>query len=348
VDERFAELDQAVSVSAVLGYVNFSDGRPDPRWQRHLDDAFAVLARRGVAAPHAALFDWLRAGLDRLRGTTPAFRDVAQAEAILAVAAEVPAAYRAFHADLLAHQDDAVLFNAFFLARVCEAALALRAAGDELTPDAVVARLNDFVGHRPVAILETRPQGEPYPHEWHRPVPLYLRGAGVAFGRYHDVVAAALDVLQKTPPDLLAEGHLDLALLDELALDARAYDHGHPANRRPNYVFGEWSPHQLDNQGRYRRYVVRQVTLDAMLARVAEGGEEGRGERLFEAAAVLAGTILMAAGVSGGSAHAHDSSTTLATLLPRIARYRDAFYTRLLAALPPGPLAERLRASSRV
>ena len=36
-------------------------------------------------------------------------------------------------------------------------------------------RLNDFVGHRPIAILETRPQGEPYDHERHRPLPLYLK-----------------------------------------------------------------------------------------------------------------------------------------------------------------------------
>src|SRR5262249_29169859 len=37
-----------------------------------------------------------------------------------------------------------------------------------------------------------------------------------------------------------------------------------------------------------------------------------------------------------------DSSTTLASLLPRIARYRDAFYTQLLARVP-GAHGERLR-----
>ena len=47
---------------------------------------------------------------------------------------------------------------------------------------AVVNRLNDFIGYRPIAILESRPQGEPYEHERHRPVPLFLRGAGVAWG----------------------------------------------------------------------------------------------------------------------------------------------------------------------
>src|SRR5439155_24017097 len=65
-------------------------------------------------------------------------------------------------------------------------------------------------------------------------------------------------------------------------------------------------------------------------------------ELLFEGAAVLAGTVLMATGVSGASPTAHDSSTSLATLMPRIARYRDAFYVHLLQRLPPKHAA-RLR-----
>ncbi len=125
-------------------------------------------------------------------------------------------------------------------------------------------------------------------------------------------------------------------------MDLRAYDHGHPVNRRPNYVFGEWDPHHLDNQGRYRRYVARKITLDALLSRVAEAGPGDRDERLAEAAAVLAGTILMAAGVGGWGPAAHDSTVTLAALLPRIARYRDVFYEQLLGRLS-GPQAARLR-----
>ena len=57
--------------------------------------------------------------------------------------------------------------------------------------------------------------------------------------------------------------------MDELAFDPRAYDHGHPVNRRPNYLFGEWDPHLIDNKGHYRRFVVRQAVLDALLARIA-------------------------------------------------------------------------------
>ena len=57
---------------------------------------------------------------------------------------------------------------------------------------------------------------------------------------------------------------------------------------------------------------------------------------------MLAGTILMGAGVSGAGPSYHDSTVTLSKLVPRIARYRDAFYQRLLKALP-GPHGERLR-----
>src|SRR5262249_20497087 len=56
----------------------------------------------------------------------------------------------------------------------------------------------------------------------------------------------------------------------------------------------------------------------------------------------LAGTILMAAGTSGGSPSAHDSSATLASLVPGIARYREAFYQDLLARVP-APHQARLR-----
>jgi hypothetical protein len=345
VEDRHAQLEQIAP--GLLGYLNFSDGRPDPRWQKRLNDAYTFLAEQGEPAPCQALLDWLSAGLQRLRtGGTAAFRDVTQAENILARAARVLPAYRHHHADLLAHLDDRDLFGPFFLVRVFEAILTQRAAAAdedaETTIAAVLAPLNDFVGHRPIAILETRPQGEAYDHERHRPLPLYLKGAGVAYGPYHDLVARALDILKGTDPAIRAEAQLDLDLLDELAVDLRAYDHGHPVNRRPNYVFGEWDPHHLDNQGRFRRYVARKITLDALLERINAPGPLDRDELLMEGAAVLAGTLLMATGISGNSPIAHDSTTTLATLLPRIARYRDVFYEHLLKRLK-GPHAARLR-----
>jgi hypothetical protein len=344
VEERPADLEPAVSASALLGYLNFSDGRPDPRWQRQLNDAYALLASRHPDAPWTALLDWLGSRLQILHtGGAAAFRDVTQAREVLDLVGRVLIAYRAHHADLLAHLDDRDLFGPYFLARVAEVVLTRRAAnGDGDRVADVVARLNDFVGHRPVALLETRPQGEPYDHERHRPLPVYLGGAGAAWGPYHDLVSRALETLRQTDPALLADANLDLELLDELAVDLRAYDHGHPVNRRPNYVFGEWDPHHIDNQGRYRRYVARKITLDALLARVEEPGPGERAERLAEAAAVLAGTVLMATGVSGAGPTAHDTTTTLATLLPHVARNRDAFYQQLLERLG-GAHGARLR-----
>jgi len=346
VDARDVELGQVVSASGILGYLNFSDGRSDPRWQKQVNEAYGWLDHHGEPAPWKALADWLLRGLERLQQSgSPAFRDVRQAREVLARAAEVLSAYRRHHADLLAHLSDRDLFGPFFLVRVYEAVLAQRANSSEDAPldaAAIVGRLNDFAGYRPIAILETRPQGEPYPHERHRPLPLFLRGAGVAHGPYQAIISKALDILGDTSPSLLAEAHFELALLDELALDLRAYDHGHPVNRRPNYVFGEWDPHHLDNQSRYRRFIVRKIALDALLDRVEQRGAETREESLFEGAAVLAGTMLMAAGISGGHPAAHSSGANLPTLMPPIARYRDAFYEQLLKKMT-GPQVARLR-----
>lgn len=334
--DRLERLEQAASLSGLLGYLNFSDGRPDPRWQKQLNEAFAFCDRDGEAAPWLLLFDLLDAGLAKLAASGgAAFQDVSHARAALTLARSSLTAYRKHHADLLAHVAERDLFQPFFLARVCEAALACRAADSANANEAaVLARLNDFVGYRPIAILETRPRGEPYDHERFRPVPLYLRGVGVGWGPYRDILSRALEILADTDADLLNDAHLDLNLLDELALDVRAYDHGHPANRRPNYVFGEWDPHHLDNDGRFRRYVLRQITLEGLLERVRQPGAADPTELLTEGAAVLAGTILMATGVTGWGPAAHDSSTSLSVLLPKVARLRDAFYERLLTKLP--------------
>ncbi len=346
MDDRSTGLDEAVPLTALLGYLNFSEGKPDPRFQKQFNDAYAWLADHGAAEPCKDLHAALQAKLNALhKSGASAFQQITQADAVLRLAfSQVLAAYRRHHADLLYHRGDRELFQPFFLARVAEAVLAQGPPWNE--DERIVAgartQLNDYVGHRPAAILETRPRAEPYDHERVRPIPLYLRGAGVAWGRYRPLLEKALAILRNTDPGLLAEASFDPNLLDELALDPRAYDHGHPVHRRPNYIFGEWDPHHLDLQGRYRRFVVRDVTLEALLHRIETTRDLPQGELLEEAAAVLAGTILMAAGISGSSPAAHDSTTTLATLIPRVARYRDAFYAGLLDRLD-GAHAQRLR-----
>ena len=285
--------------------------------------------------------------LAALTSSGGAFKNVSQAEAVLNIAfGRVLPEYRRFHADLLFHQSERDLFQPFFLARVLEVVLIQGGPWDQESRivSGALRQLNDFAGHRPVAILETRPRGEPYEHEKVRPIPLFIRGADVAHGRYHDLIAKGLEILAATDRDLLAEGGFDPQLLDEFALDPRAFDFTHPVNRRPNYAFGEWDPNHLDNQGRYRRYVARQITLDALLERVNQPGALERSEALVEAAAVFAGTLLMATAMSGSGPGVYDSATTLSTLVPRVARLRDGFYTALLKKIgDTGPHGARLR-----
>src|SRR5687767_10467797 len=113
------ELARRVPPSGLLGYLNFSDGRPDPRFQRALDEAFAAFGEAGDPAPWESLRGWLQARCDELEASgSSAFRDLAQARAVIDLAlGRALRAYREHHADLLAHQPDAALFTPFFLAR---------------------------------------------------------------------------------------------------------------------------------------------------------------------------------------------------------------------------------------
>ena len=312
--------------------------------QREFPDPLPEGVVRPVT-PWKALGLVLRQGLQKLRETAPAFHQVEQAEAVLRIVFDdfLPA-YRRHHRDLLFHQTDESLFQPFFIGRAVEAVLSEGGpwAETERIIQGAMKRLNDYLGHRPVPVLRTAQKIEPYPHERVRPMPLYIAGAGVAVGRYHDVIEKTLELLRSTGPELLRQAWFDPEILSELSLDPRALDFDHPVNRRPNHHFGGWDPHQIDNQGRFRRFVLQQVTLDAVCQRVENRGEIPYEEMLFEAAAVLAGTMLMGSGISGSGPDTHDSGTTIAKLLPVIAGYRDAFYERLLQRLD-GPHALRLR-----
>jgi hypothetical protein len=334
----------------ILGYLNFASGTRDTRFLKNLNELFGLLdARQKDEEPTwRVLAQVLRAGLAGLRGSSPAFRQVDQVEAVLRlVFDDALPAYRRHHRDLLFHQTDERLFQPFFLGRVCEAVL--RQGGPWEQSDRILrgalSQLNDYLGHRPVAVLRTEQKTQPYPHEWVCPIPLYIRGAGTAVGPYRELIEKALEILAATDSSLLFQAWFDPDLLDELAVDPRAYDFDHPVNRRPNYLFGQWDLNRLDNAGRCRRFVLQQVSLSAMLSRIEQRGKLPHEEVLFEEAAVLAGTMLMGSGVSGNRPDAHDSSTTLATLVQRIALYRDEFYERLLARLS-GRHAQRLRAEA--
>ncbi len=310
-----------------------------------------MLAQRGHVDPTHELRAWLFRQCDILeKSGQSAFKDLKQARAVLRLAfGHVLEAYREYHVDLLAHQPDTVLFNPFFLARVCEAVLSQGGPledDDERIVAGAIAKLNDFVGYRPIALLETRAQTEFSPHEKFRPVPLYIRGVGACFGPYQAIVQKSIEVLEQTDPAILLQAGFDPNKLDELAMDPRAYDHGHPANRRPNYLFGEWDPHLIDRQGNYRRFVIRQAVLDALLESLNRGQSSSAADQGMEAATVLAGTVLMAAGMSGEGPNALDSTVKLANLVPRIAHYRDEFYQWWIEKIS-GPLGERLRAEAK-
>jgi hypothetical protein len=341
----------------VLGYLNFSSGAFDPAAWRALSDLYAPfepatpqgIVERGdtVVRVGAVLRDRLAA----LEAAEPAFRDATQARAVLQIVFDrLLPAYRGFHADLLEHQPPGAIERPFFVMAAAQAVLATGGPWDEAVdggePSAevvrqTIAQLNDYVGWRPVAVLENGRLSEPYPHERVRAIPLYVAGAGTAHGRYRDLVAGAIDILAAAPPALLQQADFDLALLEELAIDPRAFDFLHPAASRPNYLFGLWDPTRIDDRGCYRRMVVQQATLDGILswpeaatASPLDQSDERQAQLRGESSAVLAGVMLMASGLSGHGPGAHQAALPLSELLPRIAGYRDEFYRWLLGRLP--------------
>ena len=342
--------DDLTALDATLGYLNFSSGAADFHLFANLDRLYRALAKSaerdssdagsddaaGAVPTWQSLGQLLLVRLEELASDGTTFRDATQARSVVHLAhGDVLPAYREFHRDLLFHQTDDSLFNAFFLGRVYEVILRehgrdISEAGESIV-DAVLTTLNDFLGHRPVAVLETDQKIESYAHERLRPVPLYVDGAGVAAGPYEALVTGALKILRATDEMILEHAFFDPELLEEFAFNPQAYDFNHPVNRRPNYHFGQWDPSHIDNHGRYRRFVAQQVTLDAILARVEQNQELSYEELIFEASAILAGTILMASATSGSGPTTHSSETTLSSLLPNIASVRDEFYMTLLA-----------------
>jgi hypothetical protein len=333
----------------VLGYLNFSSGAFDPSAWRACSDLYAGLepadaAGLVVESPDsvARLAAILTKRLGELEPAEPAFRDATQARWVLeTVFNHVLPGYHRFHADLLEHQPPGSLDRPYFVMAAAQAVLATSSSGDDCAEAAgrAIERLNDYVGWRPVAVLENGRLSEPYRHERVRPVPLYVAGAGPAHGRYGTLVAGAIDILRDAPPELVQQADFDLEMLEELAIDPRAFDFLHPAASRPNYLFGLWDPARIDAQGNYRRMVVQQATLDGILSwpeadAVGDRGQVPAADLRWESSAVLAGVMLMASGLSGHGPGARQAGLPLAELLPRIAGYRDAFYRWLLTRLP--------------
>ena len=317
----------------LLGYLNFSDGTPGTSFPTAVNQLFT---ESDAPANPLALKQRLLSALAELSATgEPGFSDTSQAASVISTAIDqVLLAYRQHHWDLLFHLDDSDFHSPFFLGRVFEATL--RGGSrygwnneTELIP-AVLDSLNQFVGYRPVAVLENDRKAQVYNHERFCPVPLYLRGVGVAAGPWHQLLGATLDFLKRLPDELTEPAHFSLGRMDELCLDVRAHDHLHPVNKRTNYMFGEWDPELIDTKGFYRRFVIRRIILDSLLDWLETDNGTSAEERLFDSSAVLAGTILMASSISGSDPQTYDSSVSLTSLLPTVARQRDVFYQTLL------------------
>ena len=175
--EAHAALEQS------LGYLNFSSGNADSRFLTSINQLYEAV--EGSWDIRATLPDdaWrtvirlMHAKLDELvQAESAAFADATQAKQVLRLIEFVLPQYREFHRDLLFHQQDGLLFRPFLLARFFEAILQTGGPWDDdnAVCQKVLQRINDYVGYRPVAVLETQ-RCEVYAHEKVRPIPLYVR-----------------------------------------------------------------------------------------------------------------------------------------------------------------------------
>lgn len=331
-------------VREALGYLNLSSGNDDTSFLHNLNLIWKELPEEESRAQR--LKEVLLHSLQEMPAGEGAFADATQAELVINCGVdEVLPAYREFHRDLLFHLDTEDFENPFFLGKIFQAVLLQGGPWGEVERivPAAIDSLNDFVGYRPVAVLENGRKMEIYSHERHRPMPLYVPGAGAAVSPYEELMASTIEFLQEAPQDLLEESHFHFDQLEELACDLRAYDHLNPVFKRTNYMFGEWDPHRIDSKGQYRRFVIRRIVLESLLDWIEETHHgTTREERLFDAAAALCGTMLMASSISGAGPETHDSTVSLTTLLPIVARRRDEFYSRVMAGAT-GERSQRLR-----
>ena len=326
----------------MVGYLNFSGGTSDPKTLAAWNTLYASAVHgKPLSGPPAWLVirQWLEETTAELTeaASTPSHYDQTFLLIRLLFSDTLPA-YLDRHKDLLFHQPPESVFSGFFLGRVAEALLQAISLGLQDNA-AIIAeafdRLDDYVGYRPVPRLEKAP-GQPYAGEYIRPVPLFIANAGTTDGPYRELVERAVASLMQAEPNILRAASFDPQRLLELAFDPRAYDFDHPVHRRANYIFGQWDPDRVSKDGHYTRYVVREVSLTALLDRVRDdASDESPAEELLEeAAAVLAGTILMGSGISGWGPAAYSSDVTLKSLMEPIASYRDEFYHDRIERLP--------------
>ena len=219
VSQSAAELPN--SFALLLGYLNFSAGAFDVSAWKSINSLYAEfepitangeIVERSDTVDNVA--DALREALKRLHQTDPAFRDVGQAEGVLRIVFDnVLPAYRAFHSDLLEHQAIGAMERPFFLMAVFQAVLETGGpweGQDNVLVEKTLRKINDYMGWRPVAVLENDQLSEPYSHERVRPLPIYRSGVGAAHGHFSRLVDQAIQILSEAPKELLQQADFEL------------------------------------------------------------------------------------------------------------------------------------------
>lgn len=366
----------------ILGYLNFGSNLNEPQFFDAVNQLFRSLSGQSPSSPfpggddsrelaqscrfadgnslqdlslptdsnvlYRRFFESLRMRLSQLKESNETFRNIEQAQDVLNITeGQLLPRFLQHHQDLLEHQTEASLLNSFFVARALATVIENHGTedDDELV-ERVIQQLNCYLGHRPLANLESW-KVEPYAHERVAPVPLYLAGVGAAEGPYRELIDGTIQVLTRLDSDLLRSAKFDPKRLSEICMDPRAYDFDHPINRRPNHHFGQWDEDWIDSEGFYRRFIVHQVILEAIVARIQEQVDLDYQERLLEGSICLAGTILMGSGISGSGPASHDSNMTLQDLVVIISAYRDQFYVDALKQLP-APHRQRIEREAEV
>jgi hypothetical protein len=116
-----------VEIEKALGYLNFSTGNHDPAFLQHLNQIYASLSPGpGQVACPQQVQQFLLDKLQQLEKSQTAFADSQQARRVISFCFDTALpAYREFHRDALFHQNEAFLFNSFFVGRVMETILAV-------------------------------------------------------------------------------------------------------------------------------------------------------------------------------------------------------------------------------
>ena len=117
IPNKVTAMDQLVR--DILGYLNFSSGKPDTKFQRNINDLMhsaAVVSDLSIVLTNA---------VESLEGTEPTFADITQAREVVRLTLdETFPAYIRHHGDILFHLEPLELDQPFLLAKMFEAVVA--------------------------------------------------------------------------------------------------------------------------------------------------------------------------------------------------------------------------------